>query len=43
MDSGSGGCDESYSTDTGVEGSACDMEISPGRAQLERVEMVVLS
>ncbi|XP_031108448.1 protein FAR1-RELATED SEQUENCE 5-like [Ipomoea triloba] len=30
MDSASGGCDESYSTDTGVEVSACDMEISPG-------------
>nr|GMD78701.1 protein FAR1-RELATED SEQUENCE 5-like [Ipomoea batatas] len=31
MDSASGGCDEGYSTDIGVEGSACDMEISPGR------------
>nr|GMD12783.1 protein FAR1-RELATED SEQUENCE 5-like [Ipomoea batatas] len=30
MDSASGGCDESYSTDIGVEVSACDMEISPG-------------
>ncbi|XP_031096835.1 protein FAR1-RELATED SEQUENCE 5-like [Ipomoea triloba] len=29
MDSASGGCDEGYSTDIGVKGSACDMEISP--------------
>nr|GMD66389.1 hypothetical protein Iba_chr12cCG14550 [Ipomoea batatas] len=28
MDSASSGCDEGYSTDIGVEGSACDMEIS---------------
>nr|GMD91946.1 protein FAR1-RELATED SEQUENCE 5-like [Ipomoea batatas] len=36
MDSGSGGCDESYSTDTGVGGSACDMEISPGMTKYWR-------
>nr|GMD88242.1 protein FAR1-RELATED SEQUENCE 5-like [Ipomoea batatas] len=36
MDSGSGGCDESYSTDTGVEVSACDMEISPGMTKYWR-------
>ncbi|XP_031096902.1 protein FAR1-RELATED SEQUENCE 5-like [Ipomoea triloba] len=30
MDSASGGCDEGYSTDIGVEVSACDIEISPG-------------
>nr|GMD60449.1 protein FAR1-RELATED SEQUENCE 5-like [Ipomoea batatas] len=29
MDSASSGCDEGYSTDIGVEGNACDMEISP--------------
>nr|GLL16546.1 protein FAR1-RELATED SEQUENCE 5-like [Ipomoea trifida] len=36
MDSGSGCCDESYSTDTGVEGIACDMEISPGMTKYWR-------
>nr|GMD78362.1 protein FAR1-RELATED SEQUENCE 5-like [Ipomoea batatas] len=36
MDSASGGCDEGYSTDIGVEGSACDMEISPSRIKYWR-------
>nr|GMC64513.1 protein FAR1-RELATED SEQUENCE 5-like [Ipomoea batatas] len=36
MDSASGGCGESYSTDIGVEGSACDMEISPGMTKYWR-------
>ncbi|XP_031106878.1 protein FAR1-RELATED SEQUENCE 5-like [Ipomoea triloba] len=36
MDSASGGCDESYSTDIGVEVSACDMEISPGMTKYWR-------
>ncbi|XP_031116646.1 protein FAR1-RELATED SEQUENCE 5-like [Ipomoea triloba] len=36
MDSASGGCDESYSIDTGVEVSACDMEISPGMTKYWR-------
>ncbi|XP_031097041.1 uncharacterized protein LOC116001296 [Ipomoea triloba] len=35
MDSASGGCDEGYSRDIGVEGSACDMEISPGMTNRE--------
>nr|GMD50602.1 protein FAR1-RELATED SEQUENCE 5-like [Ipomoea batatas] len=36
MDYASGGCDEGYSTDIGVEGSACDMEISPGMTKYWR-------
>nr|GMC69180.1 protein FAR1-RELATED SEQUENCE 5-like [Ipomoea batatas] len=36
MDSASGGCDEGYSTDIGVEGSACDMEVSPGMTKYWR-------
>ncbi|XP_031096934.1 protein FAR1-RELATED SEQUENCE 5-like [Ipomoea triloba] len=36
MDSASGGCDEGYSIDIGVEGSACDMEISPGMTKYWR-------
>nr|GMD86539.1 protein FAR1-RELATED SEQUENCE 5-like [Ipomoea batatas] len=36
MDSASGGCDERYSTDIGVEVSACDMEISPGMTKYWR-------
>nr|GMD93352.1 protein FAR1-RELATED SEQUENCE 5-like [Ipomoea batatas] len=36
MDYASGGCDEGYSTNIGVEGSACDMEISPGMTKYWR-------
>nr|GMC95875.1 protein FAR1-RELATED SEQUENCE 5-like [Ipomoea batatas] len=36
MDSASGGCDEGYSTDIGVEGCACDMEISPSMTKYWR-------
>ncbi|XP_031090981.1 protein FAR1-RELATED SEQUENCE 2-like [Ipomoea triloba] len=36
MDSASGGCDERYSIDIGVEGSACDMEISHGMTKYWR-------
>nr|GMC58050.1 WEB family protein At3g02930, chloroplastic-like [Ipomoea batatas] len=36
MDSASGGCDEGYSINIGVEGSACDMEISPGMTKYWR-------
>ncbi|XP_031101941.1 protein FAR1-RELATED SEQUENCE 5-like [Ipomoea triloba] len=36
MNSASGVCDEGYSTDIGVEGSACDMEISPGMTKYWR-------
>nr|GMD82144.1 protein FAR1-RELATED SEQUENCE 5-like [Ipomoea batatas] len=40
MDSASGGCDEGYSTDIGVEGSACDMEVSPGMTKYWRPNCV---
>nr|GMD82637.1 protein FAR1-RELATED SEQUENCE 5-like [Ipomoea batatas] len=40
MNSASGGCDEGYSTDIGVEGSACDMEISPGMTKYWRPNCV---
>ncbi|XP_031099796.1 protein FAR1-RELATED SEQUENCE 5-like [Ipomoea triloba] len=36
MGSASGGCDEGYSTDIGVEDSACDMEISAGMTKYWR-------
>ncbi|XP_031127672.1 protein FAR1-RELATED SEQUENCE 5-like [Ipomoea triloba] len=36
MDSTSGGCDVGYSIGIGVEGSACDMEISPGMTKYWR-------
>ncbi|XP_031095150.1 protein FAR1-RELATED SEQUENCE 5-like [Ipomoea triloba] len=36
INSASGVCDEGYSTDIGVEGSACDMEISPGMTKYWR-------